>query len=314
MATFREATRSQGCGVIRSRSFFDGVGVRFLTTVEVWVRFFCPTPKLDHFFVTLPSWEFLLKWYNFLWNFCWNRIYAQSFGLWQQATTEIMRRKLSYYCLLAPHTYIFFAHIPFVMNHTINATPPERLQQHPLLFTTNHTDRTFFMCRLNSARPPHPGHSTILLRSEIPSGMCAKLRTVAASNNRDHASQSLLLLLARATHIYFFSLRTSRSLWITQSKQHHRRGCNTVYHNFYCSWQPNFIHFMLRSQKFGKVRVRSRSWKFWKGRSWSQKFYLWLCNPARSCAVSIQMFIGLIVTAKQTFMTHKKEHNARNIC
>jgi len=27
----------------------------------------------------------------------------------------------------------------------------------------------------------------ILLRSEIPSGMCAKLRTVAASNNRDHA-------------------------------------------------------------------------------------------------------------------------------
>ena len=26
----------------------------------------------------------------------------------------------------------------------------------------------------------------LLLRSEIPSGMCAKLRTVAASNNRDH--------------------------------------------------------------------------------------------------------------------------------
>jgi len=69
------------------------------------------------------------------------------------------------------------------------------------------------------------------LRSEIPSGMCAKLRTVAASNNRDHArnlssctlvvtfnrsqvnigrattSQSLLLLLARATHmmVLFFT-------------------------------------------------------------------------------------------------------------
>ena len=64
-----------------------------------------------------------------------------------------------------------------------------------------------------------------MLRSEIPSGMCAKLRTVAASNNRDHArnlslrtlvvtfnrsqvnigrastSQSLLLLLSRATHM-----------------------------------------------------------------------------------------------------------------
>ena len=69
-------------------------------------------------------------------------------------------------------------------------------------------------------------HSMTLLRSEIPSGVCAKLRTVAVSNNRDHArnlslrtlvimfnrshvnigraatSQSLLLLLARATYVY----------------------------------------------------------------------------------------------------------------
>jgi len=74
-----------------------------------------------------------------------------------------------------------------------------------------------------------------LLRSEIPSGMCAKLRTVAASNNRDHSrnlssctlvimfncshvniyrattSQYLLLLLARSTHTYFCSSRTSCS-------------------------------------------------------------------------------------------------------
>jgi len=91
-----------------------------------------------------------------------------------------------YYCLFAPHIcmVLFFTHIPFVVNHTINATPPKRLQQHPLLFTTNHTDHWFFGWRLNSARPSHPGHSTILLRSEIPSGMCAKLRTVAARNNR----------------------------------------------------------------------------------------------------------------------------------
>jgi len=44
-------------------------------------------------------------------------------------------------------------------------------------------------------------HSLAVLRSEIPSGICAKLRIVAASNNRDHASQSLLLLLARLTYI-----------------------------------------------------------------------------------------------------------------
>jgi len=58
--------------------------------------------------------------------------------------------------------------------------------------------------------------------------MCAKLHTVAASNNRDHASQSLLLLLVRATHIYCCSSYTSRSWWITQSTQRHWRGCNTT--------------------------------------------------------------------------------------
>ena len=100
--------------------------------------------------------------------------------------------------------YCLFAHIPFVVNHTFNAMPPERLQQHPLVFTTNRTDRTFFLCRLHTARPPHPGHSTILLRSEI--RMCAKLRSVAPSNNRDHALQSLYYCLF-APHIYIIFLR-----------------------------------------------------------------------------------------------------------
>jgi len=106
--------------------------------------------------------------------------------------------------LLLARAYImvlFFTHIPFVVNHTINAMALERLQQHPFRFTTNHTNCTFFVWRLNSARPPHPGHSTVLLRSEIPSGMCAKLHTVVASNNRDHAPQSLLVLLAHVTYI-----------------------------------------------------------------------------------------------------------------
>jgi len=36
-----------------------------------------------------------------------------------------------YYCLFAPHIcmVLFFTHIPFVVNHTINAIPPEWLQQ-----------------------------------------------------------------------------------------------------------------------------------------------------------------------------------------
>jgi len=42
-------------------------------------------------------------------------------------------RNLSYYCLLAPHLMVlFFTHIPFVVNHTINTTPPQNLQQYKL--------------------------------------------------------------------------------------------------------------------------------------------------------------------------------------
>jgi len=122
---------------------------------------------------------------------------------------------------------LFFPHVLFMVNHTINVTPPERLQQHPLLFSTNHTDRTFFVWRLNSAWPSHPGYSTTFLWSEIPSGMFAKLRTVAASNNRDHAG-NLSYYCLLALHIWWcYSSRTSRSWWITQSTQHHRRGRNS---------------------------------------------------------------------------------------
>ena len=37
-----------------------------------------------------------------------------------------------YYCLFAPRIYmvLFFTHIPFVVNHTINARPSERLQHY----------------------------------------------------------------------------------------------------------------------------------------------------------------------------------------
>ena len=60
---------------------------------------------------------------------------AQSFTLWQQATIEIMRRNHSI-TACSCHVYIllFFAHILFMVNHTFNATPPERLQQHLEVF------------------------------------------------------------------------------------------------------------------------------------------------------------------------------------
>jgi len=95
---------------------------------------------------------------------------VQSFTLWQQATIEITCHDHSAYTsqyvqsftclyrqslhaaitllLLVRTTYIwvlFFAHIPYVVNRTSNATPAERLQQQPLLFTTNRTNHKFFL-------------------------------------------------------------------------------------------------------------------------------------------------------------------------
>jgi len=95
-----------------------------------------------------------------------------------------------------------------------------------------------------------------VLQSESLSGKCAKLHTMAASNNRDHnltffvtsnmyygslASQASLevihqdhsigstpLLLVSTTIFGCNSSRTSRSWWIAHSKQCQPRGCNTT--------------------------------------------------------------------------------------
>ena len=47
----------------------------------------------------------------------------------------------------------------------------------------------------------------VLLRSEIPSGICAKLRTVAASNNRVHMPRSLYysLFVPHICMVLFFT-------------------------------------------------------------------------------------------------------------
>jgi len=114
---------------------------------------------------------------------------ATHWGSKQQQTCAIITL-----LLLVHATYVwvlFFPQISLVVTHTFNATPMERLQQHPHLFTTNHTYCTFSLWNLHLARPSHPSHNTILLRSESLSDKCTKLHTVTASNNRDHAPRSL---------------------------------------------------------------------------------------------------------------------------
>ena len=65
-----------------------------------------------------------------------------------------------------------------------------------------------------------------MLRSESPSGKCAKLHTVAANNNRDYPTRSLSYCLFVPNIYGCYSSRTSRSRWIAHSTQRQRIGCN----------------------------------------------------------------------------------------
>jgi len=52
-------------GAVKSPRFLGGVGVGFLTTIGVGVGFFVRLRMSNWivFYITLLSWEFLLKWY-----------------------------------------------------------------------------------------------------------------------------------------------------------------------------------------------------------------------------------------------------------
>jgi len=67
-----------------------------------------------------------------------------------------------------------------------------------------------------------------VLWSKSLNGKCAKLHTVAASNNRDHPTRSLYYCLFTSYLFVCSSLRTSRLWWIALSTEHQLRGCNNV--------------------------------------------------------------------------------------
>jgi len=133
-----------------------------------------------------------------------------------------------YCCLFVPCIYSVFLHTDSILWRTVHssAMPVEWLEKHPLIFTKKRTDHTFFVWRLNPAQPSYPGHSTILLRSESLSGMCAKLRTVVASNNRDHMLRSLYYCLFMP-RIYSVFLRAHSVRGEPRiSMQCQQSGCN----------------------------------------------------------------------------------------
>ena len=88
------------------------------------------------------------------------------------------------------------------------------------------------------------------VRSESPSGMCAKLHTVAARNNRDHPMKSISYCLF-APRIYgCWSSHISCSWWITHSMQRQLRGCNS----FRANWE---VAIVLGIQPHGQLTPRA---------------------------------------------------------
>jgi len=122
-------------------------------------------------------------------------------------------RNLSYYCLFALHILWCYSSRTSRLWRITHLTQHQRRgcnNIHSFLQRTTPIARS--LCEgLNSARPPHPGHSNIWMRSEIPSGMYAKLCTAAASNNRDHARNLSCYCLLALHILWCYSSRTSCS-------------------------------------------------------------------------------------------------------
>ena len=121
----------------------------------------------------------------------------------------------------------------------------------------NSPKHRFCLMKQNRTRHYLPECLVALLRSKSLSGKCAKLHTVAASNNRDHKT-TLVITISKyyqlftsftsiirdnslrslyyclfVPHIYgCYSSRTSRSWWIAHSTQGQPRGCNTTLGRF----------------------------------------------------------------------------------
>ena len=81
-----------------------------------------------------------------------------------------------------------------------------------------------------------------MLRSEIPSGMCAELRTGAASNNRNHPTRSLYCCLF-APHTYIFVLRAH----LVRGESHNQR--NTTGEVATLTWRHSYMKFANMSRK-----------------------------------------------------------------
>jgi len=105
----------------------------------------------------------------------------------------------------------------------------------------------------------------LLLRSEISSGMCAKLRTVAASKNRDHLTRSLYYCLF-APHTYVFILHAHPICGESHNQRNTAREVATTSPPF-CN-EPHRSHVLCVKAELCTTST-----------SWSQHHFVVIGNP-----------------------------------
>jgi len=107
----------------------------------------------------------------------------------------------------------------------------------------------------------------LVLRSEILSGICAKLRTVAASNNRDHMPLSLYIACLR--HIYKVVILHAHPIRGESHNQHNAtREVVTTSPPF--NNEPHRSHVLCVKAELGTTST-----------SWSQHHFVAIGNPER---------------------------------
>jgi len=142
---------------------------------------------------------------------------AQSFALWQQATMRLHAMITLLHC--SCHIYmgfIFRAHPVRGESHIQSNANREVATTSPLFYDEpNRSQVVFVKAALDTTFTSSSQHHFDAIGK--PERQCAKLHTVAASNNRNHTPWSLYYCLVRATNIWGYVSRTSRSWRIAHS-------------------------------------------------------------------------------------------------
>ena len=95
----------------------------------------------------------------------------------------------------------------------------------------------------------------IMLRSEIRAACVQSFTPWQQATQEFTCHDNSIIACSHHIYVWCCSSRTSRSWWITQSSQHHRRGCNNIpsflqqttpiAHSLCEGWTPHYLHILV---------------------------------------------------------------------